>query len=297
MERVQTLFREGVLSHLEQLESLSHNLAVKQQQSRREEEILQEKRDAIVRLQREKDELQTRIKLQKEEIQALTVKEEASGPAGPCRKEALQEMRVEEMKSVMEALWFTGISGKMTDNGVCFCISTAFEGTYLDSYYLQVDKLENPRIVRHSVPPFIPLGEIAKTHLQANLKKFLSVLFDHLNGYAGRLHQADQLQRAESTYVSGTLKKNSLCTVLSFSYYASVAGRMSSFSAKLLYGDVIRTLPTEALIICSDTSASRQDTIEAHSSLFCSKALISAVESVGSSDANVPSVPSSVLGV
>ncbi|XP_063771123.1 centromere protein O [Pseudophryne corroboree] len=282
MEQIQNLFRKGVLSHLEQLETLSRTLAEKQEQCRGQADVLQQKEATVLRLQKERDELRGMVRLQEEEIQALTAEKDGGSRAGQSTQEVLQEMRAAEMRSILEALWFTGISGKMTDNGVCFCISTAFEGTYLDSYYLQVDNLKNPRIGRHSIPAFIPLGDIAKTHLQPDMKKFLSVLFDYLNGYEGRKYQADRLQEAPATYISGTLQSNSLYTVLSFSYYAKADGGMSCFAAKLVYGDITRILPTEALITCSDNSASREDTMASHSALFCNKPLHRAAESLGS---------------
>lgn len=87
-----------------------------------------------------------------------------------------------------------GISGKLTKRGVCFSISTAYEGTYLDSYYLDLLTKPAVRIHRHSVPIFIPLEQISKRYLQTDIRRFLSVLSDHLNAYAGRKYQADQLQ-------------------------------------------------------------------------------------------------------
>lgn len=77
---------------------------------------------------------------------------------------------------------------------MCFCISTAFEGTYLDSYYIQVNNLKNPQVFRHSIPAFIPLSDLAKEHLPADLKKLLNVLYERLNGYAGRKFQADHME-------------------------------------------------------------------------------------------------------
>lgn len=50
------------------------------------------------------------------------------------------------------------------------------------------------KIQRHSVPVFIPLEQIAKKYLQTDIRRFLSVLSDHLNAYVGRRHQADQLE-------------------------------------------------------------------------------------------------------
>lgn len=75
-----------------------------------------------------------------------------------------------------------------------FCISTAYEGTYLDSYYVDLLTKSEVQIYRHSVPAFIPLERIAKQYLQTDIRRFLSVLSDHLNAYVGRRYQADQLQ-------------------------------------------------------------------------------------------------------
>ncbi|XP_075716960.1 centromere protein O isoform X2 [Rhinoderma darwinii] len=213
-------------------------------------------------------------------IRALSVTGEGSRPLKTNTREAMQDLRLEEMTGAMEALWFTGISGKKTDNGFCFCISTAYEGHYLDSYYIQVDHLERPRLTRHCVPPFIPLGEIAKTHLQSDLKKFLSVLFDHLNGFAGRKFQADQLQDAADTHVADTLQRNSLHTVLSFSYNVKMGQKNFRFSAKLLYGDITGVLPTEALVTCPDNAGSVQEAAASQASLFRREPLHRAVKSL-----------------
>lgn len=77
---------------------------------------------------------------------------------------------------------------------MCFCISTAYESTYLDSYYVHLLVKPEVQIHQHSVPTFIPLEQIAKKYLQTDIGRFLSVLSDHLNGYAGRKYQADQLE-------------------------------------------------------------------------------------------------------
>lgn len=87
-----------------------------------------------------------------------------------------------------------GISGKLTRRGVCFCLSTAYEGTYLGSYHLDLLVKPQVQIHRHSVPIFIPLEHIAKQYLQTDIRRFLVVLSDHLNAYTARRYQAEQLQ-------------------------------------------------------------------------------------------------------
>ncbi|XP_018422326.1 PREDICTED: centromere protein O [Nanorana parkeri] len=237
MEQVQNLFREGVMTHLERLESLSQNLAQKQDQKRQQEADLQEKRDRIVSLQRERDELRGRVRLQNETVRSFLLL------AGNPLKVHL------ECRHRGGAL-VTGISGKLKDGGACFCITAAFEGTYLDSYYIQVNSLRNPQISRHGVPSFIPLSDLAKEHLPADLRKLLHVLFERLNAYGGRKFQADKLEEKSPAYVAGSLQKNSLYTVLSFSYNITIEGQTVSFAAKLLYGDITSIFPTEVTVTC-----------------------------------------------
>ncbi|KAG9469107.1 hypothetical protein GDO78_021188 [Eleutherodactylus coqui] len=163
---------------------------------------------------------------------------------------------------------------------MCFCLSTAFEGHYLGSYYIEVNNLERPQIGRHCIPVVIPLAEISAAHLQTSLKKFLSLLFDHINAFAGRKYQADRLQDSPGACVPGTLRKNSLHTVLTFSYNVTLHGQNLLFSAKLLYRDVTAVLPTEALVTCPENVESAQEAASSHSSLFRRMPLHRALESL-----------------
>lgn len=88
----------------------------------------------------------------------------------------------------------SGISGKLTSRGVCICISTAFEGNLLDSYFVDLVIQKPLRIHHHSIPVFIPLEEIAAKYLQTNIQHFLFILSEYLNAYSGRKFQADRLQ-------------------------------------------------------------------------------------------------------
>uniref|UniRef100_A0A8C5PFV8 Centromere protein O n=1 Tax=Leptobrachium leishanense TaxID=445787 RepID=A0A8C5PFV8_9ANUR len=189
-----------------------------------------------------------------------------------------------------------GISGKLTRRGACICISTAFEGKYLDSYYLDLVLGSNPRIERHSIPAFIPLDQIANTHLQADLKKFLVLLFQHLNAYAGRKYQAEQLQALPLIATPGTLQKNSLYTLLTFEYNLDVEGADVCFCAKVLYGDLTRVLPTEVHITCKDPAQSLTDTISSHSKLFYKKPLHQALDYLKSANETLVHTSASLSG-
>ncbi|XP_008947058.1 PREDICTED: centromere protein O, partial [Merops nubicus] len=130
------------------------------------------------------------------------------------------------------------ISGKLTKQGVCFCLSTAFEGTYLESFHLELVGQPRVRVGQHSLPPFLPLEQLASKFLPTDPRQFLSHLFDHLNAYAGRKFQADQLQEHFSEQLEGTLQRNSLCNLLVFSYTLSGKGQSFPLRARLLYGDL-----------------------------------------------------------
>ncbi|XP_053569969.1 centromere protein O-like [Bombina bombina] len=113
-KEVQTRFREGVLSHLEQLESLSHNLSVKQEQKRQEHEALDKMRETILKLRLQRDELKAKVSQQKQQLLALKVKEEEVIPdpedAAEGAQKAALEMRLAEVKGILEAYWLTDLS-------------------------------------------------------------------------------------------------------------------------------------------------------------------------------------------
>nr|XP_006116787.1 centromere protein O isoform X1 [Pelodiscus sinensis]XP_025037277.1 centromere protein O isoform X1 [Pelodiscus sinensis]XP_025037278.1 centromere protein O isoform X1 [Pelodiscus sinensis] len=284
MEEATAYLRDGVLSHLEKLEAHARTLALKQEETQQQQEKLARLRARVQELRLQRDELQTKVNLQQV---GLIRQERGTGSnvepiqAVEARGKALLKWEVENVKSMLQAFHLTGISGKLTKQGVCFCISTAYERTYLDSYYLDLLIQQPVQIRHHSVPIFIPLEEIAKKYLQTDIKRFLAMLSEHLNAYAGRKYQADQLQEHFSAFLEGTLQRNLLQNVLLFNYDVETESKTFPFRAKLVYGDVTRSLPTEAIITCKagDVSASLLEKTAAHSNLFCHTALHKAFDS------------------
>lgn len=59
------------------------------------------------------------------------------------------------------------------------------------------------------------------------------------------------VQKKSPAYVAGSLQKNSLYTVLSFTYNITIGGQTVSFTAKFLYEDLTDTLPTEVTVTCT----------------------------------------------
>ncbi|KFR15310.1 Centromere protein O, partial [Opisthocomus hoazin] len=221
---------------------------VKQEETEQREEKLARLKARVQELRRQRDELRAKVDLQqKGQLGKAGVVSDAAQPSA----QAVLEWKIKSVKAMLQVFYLTGISGKLTKQGVCFCISTAYEGTYLDSYYLDLLTKPEVRIHRHSVPTFIPLEQIAKKHLETDIRRFLSVLADHLNAYVGRRHQADQLQEHFSDQIEGTLQRNSLCNLLVFNYNLSSRSKTFPFNARLLYGDLCCSLPTEVTVSCT----------------------------------------------
>uniref|UniRef100_A0A8C8S4Z4 Centromere protein O n=1 Tax=Pelusios castaneus TaxID=367368 RepID=A0A8C8S4Z4_9SAUR len=175
-------------------EAYARKLARKQEETEQQQEKLAQLRARIEELRLQRDELQTKVNLQQVGVRVRCLPDVEPVQAAETRDRALLEWKVENAKAMLQAFYLTGISGKLTKHGACFCISTAYEGTYLDSYYLDLLMQQPVQIRRHSVPVFIPLEQIAKKYLQTDIKCFLATLSEHLNAYAGRKYQADQLQ-------------------------------------------------------------------------------------------------------
>ncbi|CAI5771498.1 centromere protein O [Podarcis lilfordi] len=285
----------GIFSHLETLEASARK---KQREKREHEENVDRMKARIKELRRQRDLLRAKLEVCRSQIVGVKDKTK-SGPLTSKATEIQQvllEWKTESAKELLHVFRLAGLSGKLTKQGVCLCISTAFEGTYLDSYYLDLHIHQPVRILRHSVPPFIPLEHIARKHLQTDIKRFLSVLSNHLNAYAGRKFQADQLQERFAAFLEGHLQGNSLYNLLKFNYGVAGEDQTFPFTAKLTYGDPMSAFPTEVTVACKENSpASMLDMAAVHLPLFQEKSLHEAFHCITTSEENQS--PSSLLGL
>ncbi|KFO86218.1 Centromere protein O, partial [Buceros rhinoceros silvestris] len=256
----------GVFAHLEALEARAHTAAVEQEDTEQRVEKLARLRARVQELRLRRDELQAKVGLQQKGVLLLCTL--TAFPAEP-RARAVLEWKIRSLKAMLQVSYLTGISAKLTRRGVCFCLSTAYEGTYLGSYYLDLLTKPQVRIHRHSIPVFIPLEHIAKQYLQTDIRRFLVVLFDHLNAYTGRRYQAEQLQERFADRIEGTVQSNSLCNLLVFKYNVLSKSETFPFSVRLLYSDLCSSLPTEVTISCApEAPTSLAEAAAAHSDLF-----------------------------
>ncbi|KAM9297991.1 centromere protein O isoform 2-T2 [Morus bassanus] len=289
MEERKARSPDGVFAHLEMLEVQAHEAAVKQEEMEQQAEKLARLKARVQELRLQRDKL--RAKVDRQQNGQLGKEGVVSNPAQPTAQ-AVLEWKIKSVKAMLQVFYLTGISGKLTKQGVCFCISTAYEGTYLDSYYLDLVIQPEVQIHRHSIPIFIPLEQLAKKYLQTDFRRFLSVLSDHLNAYVGRRYQADQLQEHFSDQIEGTLQRNSLCNLLVFNYNVSSESKTFPFNVRLLYGDLCCSLPTKVVISCApDAPKSLAETAAAHSDLFRRMALHKAFRSFSSAKESVAGAP------
>uniref|UniRef100_A0A8C2S9H4 Centromere protein O n=1 Tax=Capra hircus TaxID=9925 RepID=A0A8C2S9H4_CAPHI len=251
----------SVLAHLERLETQ----VSKSRKKLEEPQNAQALEARIHELKRLRDKLRAEVKQRQARVSRSVIDIEIS-------EQEILERKQENMKAILQAYRFTGISGKLTSRGVCVCISTAFEGNLLDSYFVDL-VMEKPLwIHHHSVPVFIPLEEISAKYLQTNTQHFRFVLCEYLNTYSGRKHQADRLQ----TFLVGPLQRNSLCNLLSFTYKVKLEGQSFPFCARLLYKDLTTTLPTDVTVTSQGTEALPrmwEEQRAAHENLFFTKPL------------------------
>ncbi|XP_067884534.1 centromere protein O isoform X2 [Heterodontus francisci] len=176
-----------------------------------------------------------------------------------------------------------GISAEVGEpsSGIAFCISTAYEGMYLESYYLNIQVQHPRKIVRHSIPAFIPLEQMARTYLQQDLRRFLDVLCDALNAYVSRRYQAEQLQERHTAYLTGQVQRNFAYNLLKFQYSIRCGDTEQDVQVKLVYGDLDCCLPTGIVLACTGADAEPMKTkLECHRQLFQNMELHRAFDSL-----------------
>ncbi|XP_022369108.1 centromere protein O [Enhydra lutris kenyoni] len=267
--------RGGVLAHLERLEIQVNRSRKNSEDLQRAQAVEGTLRTKIHKLRCLRDELRAEAKQRQARVKASAANVEPDQTLEISEQE-VAERRRENVKAILRAYRFTGLSGKLTSRGVCVCISTAFEGNLLDSYFVDLVIQKPLRIHHHSIPVFIPLEEISAKYLQTNIQHFLFCLCEYLNAYAGRKYQADRLQSDFAAFLAGPLRRNSLCNLLSFTYKVEPRGQSVPFCARLLYKDLTTTLPTDVTVTYEGTDAlspSLEEQRASHENLFFSKPL------------------------
>ncbi|XP_012582952.1 PREDICTED: centromere protein O [Condylura cristata] len=263
--------RAGVLAHLERLEAQ----AKRSHKKLEEQEVENALGTKICKLRKLRDKLKAEVRQRRARVNASAGNVEPTQTLEITEQEVL-ERKQENVKAILQAYRFTGLSGKLTSRGVCVCIDTSFQGNLLGSYFVDLVIQKPLRIHRHSVPVFIPLEELSAKYLQTNIQQFLFSLCEYLNAYSGRKYQADRLQSDFAAFLAGPLQRNSLCNLLAFTYKVDLKSLSFPFCARLLYKDLTVTLPTDVSITYQgmDTlPTSWEEQRLAHENLFSTQPL------------------------
>uniref|UniRef100_A0A8C6SLU7 Centromere protein O n=1 Tax=Neogobius melanostomus TaxID=47308 RepID=A0A8C6SLU7_9GOBI len=131
------------------------------------------------------------------------------------------------------------------DNSLCFSLPTAYQGTMLDTYHVEIDVKRTVRISRHNIPPFIDVESLAKeTNMQENIRGFLDTLSLHLNAFSSRKHQLKLVKDLHKSVE--VLESNALCSLLVL--LLTIPKEKTALLCSLDYSDHTRSLPTRVSI-------------------------------------------------
>ncbi|XP_069786682.1 centromere protein O [Narcine bancroftii] len=278
----------GILRWLEQLEQSVEQQAAEQEEAQQSREQLLQLQATLQRLRTHRDDLllQSTVTAKTAGDMQEFVAQSQPQPSVPLCWEDIDNTvikgNLESLHDILQAYHLTGISVQRRDpcSTFTFCISTAYDSIYLDSYYLDI-KVQQPRkVIRHNIPAFIPVEQTACTHLQQDLAQFLNVLHKALNAYVSRRYQLEQLQKCHGRYLS-QIQRNAACNLLKFQYSFWCEDMEQSVLVKLIYKDTESCLPTDVSFTCSgETPESVQQKLESHRQLFLHQHLHRALDSI-----------------
>ncbi|XP_041809429.1 centromere protein O [Chelmon rostratus] len=238
----------GVLGHLGLLEVQARSRKTQPQQRSRVKE-LKAKVEAL-RIQRDqlKAEMETHKNLQKlrasMDKQCTNEEEEEEMDEESENSQLLRLMaRHTQLKDLLHAHHVIGgynIMKTRQGKAVCVSLATAYEGVFLETFNLEID-LKTMRIIRHNIPPYIPLNSLAEqSNLQTNLRTFLDTLSQHLNAFSGRKQQLKLVKELHKSVE--VMESNVLCSILVLMF--TVPREKTAVLCTLDYTDHTRCLPT-----------------------------------------------------
>lgn len=134
---------------------------------------------------------------------------------------------------------------------LCFSLSTTYEDTYLDTYHLELNLAKGTQILRHDIPPSIPLKALAQELLQDDLPRFLHTLQEHVSGLACRQHQLKLLQQQVASVK--VMESNPLHSRLVL--MCKIPNEETTVVLlSLHYGDPVKILPTQVTLESNEPS-------------------------------------------
>ncbi|XP_077477586.1 centromere protein O [Stigmatopora argus] len=248
---------KGVLSHLSTLEQLATCRQVQPRQRSREEEL----RARVEALTAQRDRLKAEIhthkdieKCKERLFNQCTEEEEEETESNGSESEQLLQLLARQMhlKECLYAHHIIGgydINKTRSGDGICVTLTTAYNGTYLDTYNLELKVKPTLKIIRHNVPPFIPLSELTEqAATRDDLRGFLDELSTYLNAFVGRRQQLSLVKELHPW--AAVMESNMLCSFLVL--MLSFPGEKTTVLCTLNYMDHTSLLPTRVDFDCED---------------------------------------------
>ncbi|XP_058657514.1 centromere protein O [Ammospiza caudacuta] len=243
-------FSQGVLSHLECLERRERGRAVLREQRERQRERSEMLRAKIRELEQHRDSLRGKL-------QAL-----AQDPAGsPWEPRDVLLWRIRQLQELLKLFPLTGICGRLSRHGAWVSLHTSWEGSLLDAFALELRPSPGARqlrlrLGRHGLPPWLPLHGLAPHGLPADARALLEEFSDCIQGipcsnslcnllsFQCRLPGGNSRIPGKNSQISEENPQNPQISGENW----EIPGNVLEFRARLLYGDPLRSLPTDVQI-------------------------------------------------
>ncbi|KAF7657998.1 hypothetical protein LDENG_00019370 [Lucifuga dentata] len=249
----------GVLSQLSLLEVQARSRKVESQQQSRVKELKAEIEALTVQRDQLKAERETHKVLQKlrRSMDKNCTNEEEEIDEDSDNSQLLHVMaRHTQLKDLLNAHHLIGGYNVIeTHQGKAMCVSltTAYNGVYLETYNLEIGQKPPLRIIRHNIPPFIPVNSLAEeSNLKTDVRVFLDTLSQHLNAYAGRKQQLKLVKELHKSVE--VMESNVLYSILVLLF--TVPREQTAILCTLNYTNHTRTLPTQVSIECREKDLS-----------------------------------------
>ncbi|KAJ0008587.1 hypothetical protein NQD34_016002 [Periophthalmus magnuspinnatus] len=252
MEKVSA---NGVLSRLSFLEAQSKQKTGAQPQSR-----VQELKTKVEELKKQRDRLRAEIFVHQNLQKLRTSMDNNEQVEMNDDSENAKLLRVmakhTQLKDLLLAHHLIGgydVIKTNQDKCLCFSLATAYQGDILETYNIEISVSQPLRIIRHNIPPFIPVMTLAEeTDMQKNIRRFLDTLSLHLNAFT-MLKQQLKLVKEQHLSVE-VLETNALCSLLVL--MLTEPNTNTALLCSLDYSDHTRGLPTRVTIQCEERDLS-----------------------------------------
>ncbi|XP_032227126.2 centromere protein O [Nematostella vectensis] len=245
---------EGLLYDLERLQQREERIKKHQELETTEEQEISELKKKVQQLRKKRDKLLQQKeegcgKVLQEYI-GMTKSEGVAAANSSVNKEdvlnAATTLMIRKLADLCELYRLTGLSiASKENNRICFRLDTFFKCQYHEPYYVEIQANPNLKIIKHSLPYFIPLDKVAGEYLNTNIQKFFSELGIYLNALVSRREQMNLLWSEHSSKLDGDVTNSPAYDLIQFTLRISNGQeKESSISIKLCYDDFKCTLPS-----------------------------------------------------